>query len=265
MKKIAALLGAVGFIGMAGSAGAIQYDYDWSFLGTTITANSGLNAAACGSSAAECQLVFASTGDTPVAALKARAYSSTSSTTDGGNFIGADINADSLTGIGIDNLTADSEPNRGTYVDNAGATDVLVLEAPTNNFAWESLLLGITTTEFNRDNGNAVDLQIHVGGSGADKNFTSLCFSGCTGTNVDLLTDGFTSLGSISSDATTPIAFGSNAVGRYLVVSGALGGDNDFFRVASVGGHTVPSPQTLPLLALGLAGMWCVMRRRVSA
>jgi hypothetical protein len=162
------------------------------------------------------------------------------------------------------NLTTDSESNREQYIDNSGATDVLVLEAPTNNFEWDSLLLGITTTASNSDNNAAVDLQIYVGGSGADKDFTSLCFSGCTGTNVDLVTDGFASLGSFNAVASTPINLGQNAIGRYLVVSGALVQNDDFFRVAAVGGHSVPTPQTLPLLALGLVGMWAAMRRRVG-
>ena len=250
MKKIAALLGGIGFVAITGSAAAMQYT--WS-LNQVLD---GQSAASCGGS--DCQLIFAS-NEALTTALKLRAYSTSSTGSPStGNFQGADI-AGFSDGIAIDNSVPSGETSSGqNYIDNAGVVDVLVFEAPTDNFDWESLTLGSIT------NDTTPDVQAYVGGIGANKNFTSLCFSGCTGGNVDLVTDGFTPLGPISSAANAAINFGPNTVGRYLVVSGALNETDDFFRVAAVGGHTIPSPQTLPLLALGLVGMWAVMRRRVG-
>jgi hypothetical protein len=267
VKKVAVLLGAIGLIGMAGSAGAMQYSYSWDL--TTAT-GLGTYVSACGSdTSSNCQLVYGSTQQGSKA-LTARAYS-TGSYNPGNNrsilddpLVGAEINASSW-GIGI---TGPGD-NSG-LVDNSVRKDALIFEAPTDNYDWESLTLGMTSSGPGSANsagaGSAVDVQIYVGGSGTDKNFASLCFSDCSGTSTAITASGsgFADLGTFNSVANTPIDLGSSAVGRYLVVSGALNETNDFFSVAAVGGYTVPSPQTLPLLALGLAGMWYVMRRRVS-
>lgn len=260
MKTLAALLGGIGLLATASGAGAMQYT--WSTSGSaTATAGTG-----CGSFS--CQLVYGSDQNSAVT-LTARAYAIDSTVSDA-LFGGATLTS-YANGLGIQasgETSAGPNDNNPGYIDNSGLKEVLILEAPTDDFEWGSLSLALPTTG-TRD--TSPDLQIFVGStvSGnnvADKDFSAMCFSGCAGSSTRILTDaGFTQLGPFNSLANLNIGdVGINAVGRYLVVSGALSDTGDFFRVAGVGGHTVPSPQTLPLLALGLVGMWAVMRRRVG-
>jgi hypothetical protein len=288
MKMSLGVVGLAVALGFPLGASAIQYN--WNLGGTTINPGSGgLNNGACGAGVA-CELTFTAGGKT----LRARVYSTQTVYTDAsqasgaagplsnysGKFVAGEI-ARYTGGLGEKNKIA-GDTGEGSApehsIDNQQIKDVIVFEAPDADFRWEALSLGWSSGDS--------DVQVFVGSGVSGLNtpnldFRTLCFTGCgASTSIMDAASGFTNLGTYTDvyqagGAPNPIdltkkANGTavSATGRYLVVSGALGdssitGWNDYFKVNGVKG-SVPEPQTLGLLALGLLALCSVARRPVG-
>ncbi len=272
MRTIAHLMVSAGFLLSSGSALAVQHT--WNLTGSD---KLGSHVAACGSNSnADCQLSFSSDG----ASLYARAYSTNGSYNSlNGLLIGADLVRYSGSGLGVRNLdegSSESEsPEHAT--DNRDRFDLIVFEAPTVNFDWDSLGIG-----WAREEGTSsyrADVQLYVGnGTGKSMDFTTMCLTGC-GTDQKNIMDtdsGFKSVGTFN-DIAEGSSFnipgttnGTANTGRYLVVSGALGGSSfdkrDFFKISSIKGvKGVPEPQTLALFGIGFIAWLGMSRRRQAA
>lgn len=243
------------------SQGAVQIDANtWSMTvgGQTVLAHAYSTRTASGTSSIASSGLFA---NTPTMAM----------------FSGAGF------GIG-NNIVGDT--SEGTppehAVDNNQIFDVIVFELPAAGFDLEAFRLG--WAQEGTISGQA-DLSVFFGGNalGANYDFTQTCFSGCASV-LTSAAKGFTDITSIlrradnnalltTGDTNVPanidiLANGTQS-GRYLVMTGALGGSNDNFKVemlrASGGTGTAPVPGTLALLGLGLVGLASVRRRRPTA
>jgi hypothetical protein len=194
-------------------------------------------------------------------------------------------------GFGISN-TVYGDGNEGNQpehaIDNNQIYDMLVFELPSSGFDLEAFRLGWATEAYDSTVTNEADIQAYFGGNnlGAGYNFANACFTGCTNTAAtgttaakgDLAYLGFTDLNPLITAGTgggtnvpinTDVTISGTQSGRYLVLSGALGGTNDAFKVsmlqASAGSGTAPEPGTLALLALGLFGLVALKRRPALA
>jgi len=267
MRKITQLLVASGFVAAAGGAGAVQYTWDFANGAVTSATHT-----ACGGNTALCQVGLTININGNNRTMLARAYSTDNAVPSlSGNLIGADIVRYAGSGLGVRNL--DEGASEGTSpehsLDNQDRFDVIVFEAPTDNFSWDSMLLG-WAREQNGSGGyvNQADVQFYVGGAGAGKDFTTMCFTGCgvASNNIQDGSSGFASLGVFSNVAQgTSADLPAGTKGRYLVVSGALSGEGlekkDYFKI----GNVVPVPQTIALVGIGVLAMLMFSRRKVAS
>jgi len=281
MNKFKAIASVLGAMAVAGSASALQYEWDF-VAGPTSTSS-------CNSGAvAACKMIFTSSNGQQIAVY---AYSSTSQNItipgnpstvqarDYGKFTAASLVQFGDAGMGIRNA---SEPETGAgapehAADNKDRYDILVFEALTaqpSKFDWEEVKIG-WAQEFSMsgstvvDQGAKADISFFVGGA-ANADFTSMCLTTCNGSGGTAITsNGFTHVGTLQdvSDYSTVSIPGTatQTQGRYMVMSGALdtGGSSllfDAFKIKSVKG--TPEPQTIALIGLGLLGMCWVSRRR---
>lgn len=271
MKKFTFLASVASVASVLAATDASAIQYEWSFSSGSNAA--GTKVAACGpdSSPTACQMTFTSLSGSEV--MKARAYStptaSSSDTAPGysGNFLAADIYKWGGSGLGIGNrVSGDANDCIGSCnpehsVDNQQVYDVMVFEAPNAYFDFEALSIGW----YNNDS----DMRIFVGGNdlGANFDFTGMCFTGC-GSSI-MGSSAWTDLGTISdfhSASGGTKSLNTTATGRYLVVSGALGQKNDYFKIDGLKGtQQTPEPQTLALLIGGLAIMGTLARNRRSS
>ena len=255
------------------------------------TATQWLSSGAAGNAA---QMTMTVGGQT----VKVRAYStqtpsSTSATASAGNFTNAQLMLYGG-GFGItNNIIGDANegvaPEHAT--DNNQIFDVLVFELPTAGFDLDAFRLGYATEAVfpsTTVTGEA-DISAFFGGNslGADYNFSNACFSGCTGTNKALTGTGGLGFTDITAHVTRTdtnvllgpapdnnapsgidlAAPGNQGPGRYLVLTGALGGSNDNFKVDMLKATAIPVPEpgTIALLGLGLLGLVTLRRRPALA
>lgn len=193
-------------------------------------------------------------------------------------------------GFGITSTVA-GDAYEGTQpehaVDNNQVFDVLVFELPNSGFDLEAFRLGWATEAYAPSTTvtNEADIHAYFGGNdlGANYNFANACFIGCTNTGsgatakgdltylgfTDLMNNGANSINGSNVPITDQSVPGTQS-GRYLVMTGALDGSNDAFKVSMLqaalpsGGQT-PEPGTLALLTLGLFGLVALRRRPVFA
>lgn len=263
MKRSILALVAATTCALAAPASALQYT--WDFANGAVSAPVD-DPSACGPSGntAKCQLNLVST--TGGLTMYARAYATTSSAITG-NLVSANIVRYNGGGLGVQNVAGDSYETSSPEhaVDNQDRKDVIVFEAPSDNFDWSSIALGWARENVSGTWYNQADIQLYTGGNGiANLDFSTMCFSGCSTSSNNIQT-AFKSLGTFNN-----VAQGSSAnldptndptkKGRYLVVSGALGNSNDYFKISTIKG-SVPEPQTLLLVGLGLLGMLGFQRR----
>lgn len=195
-------------------------------------------------------------------------------------------------GFGISNTVGTdiyegSQPEHAT--DNNQIFDVLVFELPTAGFDLEAFRLGWATEAYAPDQtvtGEA-DIQAYFGGNslGANYDFKNACFTGCANTGsgsaakgdlaylgfTDLMNNGANTINGSNVYSGTDVAVpGAAPAGRYLVMTGALNGTNDAFKVEMVkgsccAGGVLPEPGTFALLGLGVFGLVALRRRRAYA
>ena len=206
--------------------------------------------------------------------LKVRAYSAPVGNPPLGNWASANV-TNQGDGFGV---ISSGEGSADGAADNKQATDILVFELPASQL-WDldAFRLGFAS----QGSSSQADVQAWFGGIGLAPNydFTKVCFAGCTGAAAPLATLGFNPLdlagggnafsgGSVSQGGNVNVS-GTQA-GRYLVMAGQLGEQNDAFKLemlratgTGIGGQT-PLPGTLALLGLGLIGLgslrWRVAR-----
>ncbi len=235
----------VGLLSAGGGASAIQYTWDLNkpYLAGGYT-----------------DLSFTSGGKT----LTVTAYETSQS--DGtGKLLDAKVTADGAWGLGVLGSGDSGYPDTYT-VDNAGKDEVLVFDAGTDNFDWNSLKLGFIMTGTGYD--ASPDLKYWAGnGSVAGFDFNNYCLSAttCTGGTVLGGSAGFTGPSNLPGvTANTSIPLTTNNTGRYLVVSGQLSTSDGFekFKISSAGGYgTNPEPQSMALIGIGLLAMLGLRRR----
>ena len=111
-----------------------------------------------------------------------------------------------------------------------------------------------------------------------DYNFSNVCYQNCTLGGQTLAQLGIVDItntlanGGQNQPVDTNLAFNSNQPGKYLVVSGRLNDDDDYFKLNKLvatlmtkpPGQT-PEPGTLAIMGLGLLGLLSVRRRRQAA
>ncbi len=288
-KWLCALAGLV----FSAAAGAVVWDtdnYDFSAASGSIWCN---QSGTCNT-----------TGLTGSGVIKVTAYSTatvntsgSSSPTDTGTWIAAQIAMYSGGGFGVSNTpqgaTETGSPQHA--IDNRGLTDIIVIDFNPNNVAnqdnwdvssfamgWTCVMasssdndntVGTGTTNICGSSGGSVNADAWLGGNGVVTFAGNAQFSG---TNVSVPTETFTAL-NLSPDASGPnvlhnnIAPTDNVLGRYLVISASLTGYTDAFKIKEISatlmppGGSTPVPGSLPLLALGLLALAWVSRRRPAA
>ena len=203
--------------------------------------------------------------------------STTTSPTDTGNWLNANIAIYGGNGVGISNspqgATDTSVPQHA--IDNNGVDDILVVDFGSNNWDVSSFSLGYTCAMNSTASGcvgSTVNVAAWVGGTSA-VNFNT--FGGFSGNGAAATLPGFSALtlspdpggSGMRTDTTVP-----NPVGRYLVITGDLARYTDSFKVSGITatqstppGGTVPLPGTVPLLGFGLLAMTWASRRRAPA
>lgn len=207
--------------------------------------------------------------------IQMSAYSTPTSgspTPENGNWIDAKIAIYGGNGVGISNTlqstTETSTPQHA--IDNRTVNDILVVDFGSNNWDVSSFSLGYACTIDSYGtgcSGSTVNVSAWVGGSAAI-DFNTVAFSG-SGSSATL--PGFQAL-TLSNDpgGTGTKADSTSYVGRYLVISGDLGGTSSAFKVSGLSAVqvTVPPPQgvpaagTLPLLLIGTLALGAMLRRR---
>lgn len=226
--------------------------------------------------------------------LKVRAYSTrTADQTSGGLWRSAQI-AEYTGGFGVTNLVNGTAPATTTdtgegvtpehATDNNQVFDMLVFELPSSGFDLEAFRLGWASEQIGSGGtytGEA-DIQAFFGGNnlGSNYNFSNACLSNnvnspCTASQN--LTGagglGFTDITSLIANggSNVPVNTTENILGtqsgRYLVMSGALNGTNDNFKVNMIQASALvppalPEPAGLALFSLAACLMLRSLRKR---
>ena len=197
-------------------------------------------------------------------------YAYRSGNTDGsGKLENANVNPSGAEGLGVTSCTASSTTTSCTsgedstdsrLLDNRQGYDILVFDAGIANFDWNFLTLGSIQEGSCCDETPEIAYWTGNGSGGStDSLFQSLCL---TGGSCALTSNGFKQFQLTGSSAGTKLALDSQAQGRYLVVSGALdgsgsGSDYEKFKI-----KTVPTPETISLVGIGLLAMLGMRRRK---
>ncbi|MES2353895.1 MAG: hypothetical protein V4568_05695 [Pseudomonadota bacterium] len=242
IKKIAASLIFTLNLGLAAEAGAVIINWDLTTASSAVsTGNASVNA-----------LTFNSGGHN----LKVSAYCSGNS--DGSGAFGAAHVQQYSGGLGIDSNgsaicsgdSASSSPEHA--VDNHDKDNFLLFEFDSVMSA-QAFQLGWLQTDS--------DVQVWYGpnSGAAGLNLSGACVSGCANTFSSLgfgTTQTFNDV-AINTSKTLAPATGS----RYVVMAGALGNNDDFFKVKNLSAK-VPSPSSVALFAIGLLGLGLHQRRK---
>lgn len=295
---------SVGFLAVAVTAafatpaGAVTWD-----AGNKTTTNAQTTSACAGSVA--CQFTVNASGGSAGTA-KFRAYSNSAMDNTGNNpgpvgsasggtgWIAAQNFFYSGSGFGIRNSSepeGTSSPEHAT--DNRNVVDIMVIELPDPGagFTWDvtSFMSGWAREGFGGTNDpHSADYELFIGGQnlGANFNFAGVCFDagshsqgscGAGDTALSTLGGGFKNITSAIQNfgngpgmdvpEGTSASVTTNNTGRYLVLTGQLGGAADAFKLKQINAlktnHT-PLPGTLALLGLGLLGLVSVRRRSVA-
>jgi hypothetical protein len=275
MKKLSLLALVTGAVFNVGDACAVQYT--WDLDGSPAAIDPATDFPACGptGNVAKCELLYMSSNG---GLLRARAYSTqrNSSAVTSSALVSAEI-VQYTGGLGVKNIQSNSvgsETNSPYHsVDNVGDVyDIIVFEAPTDNFNWNTFSLGWVGPS--NAAGATADVQMWVGNAGGvtGLDFSTMCLEAvgsCAASSaINDTASGFKTLGAVAP-ATNDLAKNTNVdpygKGRYLVVAGALGGGadatfNDYFKVNSAGG--IPEPGVLMLLGVGVLGVIASRRRQ---
>ena len=244
-------------------AGAFQFDWN-----TTPAGNDVRNSTS--------QITFTtSDGFGHTAVMKARAYA-TSGTNGSGDFVSRNLGiysgvAPETGGLGVDSGgtgTVDPNTSPDHSMDNVGPNDVILFEFDAANYNPTSLTIGWKNLDS--------DLQVWIGGGGLGSglNLTSAvpCAGACSvaelaGLGFTLLTTGLDDLA-----LNTPRALNTNLTGRYMIVAGRFGPDeDDYVKIAGLTAQIpqpptgVPEPGALGLLGRALAALGWSRRRQSRA
>jgi len=246
IKKVAFLsllsLGSV----WALQAQATIVNWDLTAAPTTTTGDANVNS-----------LTFSSGGHT----VKATGYCSSSTTDSSGAMVAAHIQQYSG-GLGIDSnggsaCSGDSvnvAPDHA--IDNNGKDNFLLLEFD-SVMAAQAFQIGWKGTDS--------DIQLWYGssslGAGLSLSGVNACVSGSNCTTLSTL--GFTPTSQFNNVAiNTSQTINSPVNSRYLIVSGALNQNDDFFKFNKIS-TKIPLPSTLLLFGVGLVGLHFRQRKRV--
>jgi hypothetical protein len=203
------------------------------------------------------------------------AYSTPTSgtpTPENGNWLSAKIAIYGGSGVGITNqLQGSAETSTPQHaMDNRLVNDILVVDFGSSNWDVSSFSLGYACTIDSAGTGctgSTVNVSAWVGGSSAI-NFNTMAFSG-SGSSATL--PGFQAL-TLSNDpgGTGTKTESTSYLGRYLVISGDLGGYSSAFKISGLSAvqvtppGQVPLPGTLPLFCLGLLALTLLHRRSAN-
>lgn len=177
--------------------------------------------------------------------ISIRAYS-TASGYGAGNFSDSSIHFFSG-GVGIQNSSEGSgSPNHS--LDNYVRTDMLLVEFANENYVPQSIKLGWIY--------NDSDISFWVGGGPAGLDLTAACGGPCEVADLGGLGFG-TRQDRNNVPINTAYNLNNTEAGRYLLISGKVYHDNDYFKIKQIGAHApnppqVPEPATLLMMATGL-------------
>lgn len=289
MRHMTRVLGYVA-MAVAASVAMPAAATQWDSTGASAAGTGSAGACATtGYSTLNCQMTVG-TGTTQ---LKVRAYSTRTANAAGdgsigtttGNWRAANLMVYSG-GFGIMNAVSGDinesvSPEHAT--DNDQVVDVLVYELPAGEL-WDIDAFRLGWAQDGQTYSGTADITAWFGGSNlaSDFNFSTVCFSSCDagGTTLASLGGGFSDItGFINNAAGTAGTDNNIAVdtiqnfsgvqtGRYLIMTGRLGDDDDHFKMNMLKatpkppGQT-PAPGTVVLLGLGLIAMGSLRRRLV--
>jgi hypothetical protein len=242
---------AAAALAWTGPAGAEVLDYTWTMSGSYGPFHYGN------------ELVFGANED-PAVKLKVRSYSAANTNA---NFYEAYTDLFSG-GVGVQNrFERGGSPNLA--IDNKGHDDYVLMEFESDDFTVDAFRIGWRY----RDS----DIRVWVGGAGSGLNLAAHC-GGSACKVSDLASLGFTQLPDfwnvVPGSAT---GTGTTLTGRYMILAaGDEGHKHDYFKLQHIaaqqsvndppppGAPPVPEPPTLAVLAVGLAGLAFLNRRRAG-
>jgi hypothetical protein len=171
------------------------------------------------------------------------------------------------TGLGLENpVNANEDGIFNSGIDNRGRKDFVLFEFD-GIYTLKSFELGWQRAPSGaRDTTRFADLQFWIGGPDtAGFALKNKCVSGCANTTNDLANLGFTALSDFDDVPYGDVLFGEGLQTRYLLVSGNLGENDDFFdfkRLTLNSVLAIPEPHAGYLLGLAFLSMLGVRHLR---